>query len=161
MFEGNAKLYQQAISTGSEKFLLEAAHEIQSQAQRNTSVGRVNGGKTKGSWDVSDIMKGDYISIDVGSPEENAIWEEFGTGDYALKGDGRKGGWYIPIGEGKNQMSMAVAKAYGMTIRKGKNGKMFVFTHGKRPKRAFQKALDYVEPMVENMLQSAIEGELK
>ena len=26
----------------------------------------------------------------IGNPLENAIWEEFGTGEYALNGDGRK-----------------------------------------------------------------------
>lgn len=29
----------------------------------------------------------------VGSSLQNAIWEEFGTGEYAAAGDGRKGGW--------------------------------------------------------------------
>lgn len=29
----------------------------------------------------------------VGNPLQNAIWEEFGTGEYALEGDGRKTPW--------------------------------------------------------------------
>ena len=37
----------------------------------------------------------------VGSPLENAIWEEFGTGEYALNDNGRKGGWHYKDEKGK------------------------------------------------------------
>lgn len=69
-------------------FLEEAASEIESAAKRNS---RVDTGQLKGSWNhqVDESAK----EATVGSPEQNAIWEEFGTGEYALHGDGRKGGW--------------------------------------------------------------------
>ena len=55
----------------------------------------------------------------VGNPLENAIWEEFGTGEFAINGDGRKGGWYYKDEEGK-----------------------WHHTYGKTPHRAFKRAYD-------------------
>ena len=53
----------------------------------------------------------------VGSNIENAIWEEFGTGEYALHGDGRKGGWVYQAPKGE-----------------------FYFTKGKTPNRPMHNA---------------------
>lgn len=76
---------EQAIWAGLE----EAAGEIESQTKTNT---RVKTGKTKGSWAHRVQSSGnDEFTATIGSPDENAIWEEFGTGDYALNGNGRKG----------------------------------------------------------------------
>lgn len=69
-------------------FLNEAAGEVQSAAQRNS---RVKTGQTRGSYEYQ--VDESSLEAEVGSGLENAIWEEFGTGEYALNGDGRKGGW--------------------------------------------------------------------
>ena len=69
-------------------FLEEAASEIESAAKRGS---RVDSGQLKGSW-AHLVDEGAYEAT-VGSPLQNAIWEEFGTGEYAAHGDGRKGGW--------------------------------------------------------------------
>ena len=63
------------------------------------------------------MIAGQHVAT-VGSPLENAIWEEFGTGEYALKGDGRKGGWFYEDEEGVGH-----------------------FTHGKKPSRALHNAV--------------------
>ena len=70
-------------------YLYEAGGELEAQVKRNSRVGT---GQLKNSWAYKvDESKG---VCTVGSPLENAIWEEFGTGEYALNDDGRKGGWY-------------------------------------------------------------------
>ncbi len=75
--------------------LEEGAAEIESAAKKNS---RVDTGQTKGAWDYSvDEAK---LESTIGSPLENAIWEEFGTGEFALAGDGRKGGWYYVDADG-------------------------------------------------------------
>lgn len=131
-----------------------AAGEVESQAKRNSKVGRVNGGKTKNSFQhkVDDSKNIAYI----GSNDENAIWEEFGTGEYALEGKGRKGGWYIPIGAGG--ISQAVVDAYGMKVVYGKNGKKYAYTKGKKPKRALYKAFQENKESVKNVLMNALKG---
>lgn len=76
-------------------FLYEACGELQARTQRNS---RVDTGQTKGSYEyVIDESKGEGK---IGSNLENAIWEEFGTGEYALHGDGRKGGWVYKDAKG-------------------------------------------------------------
>lgn len=70
--------------------LEEASGELESQIKRNTAVAS---GQTKGSWQHRLKRSGDKHTATIGSPLQNAIWEEFGTGEYALNGDGRKGGW--------------------------------------------------------------------
>lgn len=76
--------------------LHEAAGEIVSQTERNT---RVDTGQTKNSWSYTvDESEG---KATIGSPLENAIWEEFGTGVQALNGNGRKTAWKYQDKKGK------------------------------------------------------------
>lgn len=117
-FEDNRAKVEEAMAEKAIAFLYEAVAELQSQTARNS---RVNTGQTKGSWDTHV----DEATLEgmVGSALENAIWEEFGTGEYALNGDGRKGGW-----------------AY--TDRNGETH----FTHGKKPNRALWNAFQTLKP---------------
>ena len=72
--------------------LHEASGEIVSQTVRNyDSAHRVATGQTKGSFTYA--VDESKLESQIGSPLENAIWEEFGTGVYALNGDGRKTAW--------------------------------------------------------------------
>ena len=96
------------------KWLIEAAGELESQTKRNT---RVDTGKTKGSWQY--VVDEGKLEAVVGSTMENAIWEEFGTGEYALNGNGRKGGWHYVDSWGHGH-----------------------FTRGKKPNRALWNAFN-------------------
>lgn len=87
-FQDNRIAVKKALESAGIAFLYEACGELQARTQRNS---RVDTGQTKGSYEyVIDESKGEGK---IGSNLENAIWEEFGTGEYALHGDGRKGGW--------------------------------------------------------------------
>ena len=77
-----------AIKDAALMFLEESAGELESQAMRNT---RVDTGQTKGAW--SHKIEESALQAIVGNPLENAIWEEFGTGEYAVNGNGRKTPW--------------------------------------------------------------------
>lgn len=139
-------------------YLYEAAGEVQGQALRNT---RVDTGKTKGSWQYA--VDEDKKEATIGSMLENAIWEEFGTGEYAVNGNGRKGGWWIEVGEGKNQISQAVADRYEWArVKKDKNDRITaVFTYGKKPTRALQKAFTSKKEMLKGLAENTIKKELK
>lgn len=116
--------------------LEEAAGELESQVKRNTKVVT---GQTKNSWQhrvTGSMMAGEYRAS-VGSDYENAIWEEFGTGDYALNGDGRKGGWFYEDEEGNGH-----------------------FTHGKKPKRPFHKAYTTLKNKLIKFIQDRFKGGL-
>lgn len=101
-----------ALNEKTAQFLEEAASKVESAARRNS---RVASGQLKGSW-AHQIAE---HSATVGSPLENAIWEEFGTGEYAAGGDGRKGGWVYQDVAGE-----------------------YHFTRGKTPNHTLQRAFD-------------------
>lgn len=69
--------------------LYEAAGAVVLQTARNS---RVDTEQTKGSFEY--VVDEEKLESTVGSPLENAIWEEFGTGIHALNGDGRKTAWH-------------------------------------------------------------------
>ena len=110
--------------------LEEASGELESQVKRNS---RVKSGKTKNSFrhKVIDSEHKAYI----GSDYENAIWEEFGTGEHALKGNGRKGGWAYVDEKGDGH-----------------------FTYGKKPSRAFWNAYVSLKNKIINIIQNALKG---
>ena len=114
--------------------LEEAAGELESAVKRNTIVVT---GKTKNSWQHRVSKSGEDYTATVGSDYENAIWEEFGTGEHALNGDGRKGGWFYEDAEG-----------------------VWHFTHGKHPKRPFWKAYSTMKPKLISFLQNKFKGGL-
>lgn len=132
-FIDNRAQVQAAMEDAISAFLVEIGGEVQAQVVREYDRNnRVKTGQTKGSWDYK-VDESEH-SVTIGSPLENAIWEEFGTGEYALNGDGRKGGWFYVDEQGKGH-----------------------FTHGKTPNRALHNAIETTKPK----LQSALEAKLK
>lgn len=114
-------------------YLYEAGGELEAQVKRNSRVGT---GQLKNSWAYKvDESKGECV---VGSPLENAIWEEFGTGEYALHGDGRKGGWYYQDDKGK-----------------------WHHTYGKAPHRAFQRAFNSLKNALISRAEQVLKGRME
>ena len=72
-FEDFSFQVEDALEEACIAFLNEAAGEVQSQVQRNT---RVDTGQLKGSWQYE--VDSGAKQATIGSPLENAIWEEFG-----------------------------------------------------------------------------------
>ena len=70
---------QEAMSDAVISFLYEAGNELMSQAQRRT---RRRSGKTAGAWQC--VVDEAAQKATVGNTEENAIWEEMGTGEVTL-----------------------------------------------------------------------------
>lgn len=118
-------LEEQAI-----KFLYEAGGELQAQVQRNT---RVDTGQLKNSW--KHVVDERDLKVVVGSPLQNAIWEEFGTGEYAVNGDGRKNAWSYQDVKGE-----------------------WHTTKGKKPSRALTNAYNKTKPLLEKRLEAMMKG---
>ena len=95
-------------------WLEEASGEIEAQTKQNT---KVDTGKTKGSWEH--VVHEHKLEAEIGSRYKNALWEEFGTGIYALNGNGRKTKWVYRTEDGK-----------------------FHTTVGKKPRRALFRAFE-------------------
>lgn len=106
------------------QWLEEASGEVEAQAKRNS---RVSSGKLKSSW--SHKVDEENYEATIGSPLENAIWEEYGTGEYAVGGDGRKTPWKYQDAKGN-----------------------WHTTTGKKPNRTLENAINTKKKVVENRL---------
>jgi hypothetical protein len=95
-FENYADNVIDAIEQAAVAWLHEAAGEVEAQVKRNTAV---DTGQLKGSWSYE--VDTEKLEAHIGSPLENAIWEEFGTGEFALEGNGRKTPWKYKDAKGK------------------------------------------------------------
>lgn len=113
VFKDFTKIVLDKIHETGEQFLEEVGGEVEAQTKRNT---KVDTGKTKGSWEH--IVDTDKMEVQVGSRYKNALWEELGTGIYALNGDGRKTKW----------------------VYKSPKDDKFYATVGKKPRRALYRA---------------------
>ena len=114
VFKDFSKIVLQKIQETGEIFLEEVGGEVEAQTKRNT---KVDTGKTKGSWEHK--VDADKMEVQIGSRYKNALWEELGTGIYALNGDGRKTKWVYRTEDGK-----------------------FHATVGKKPRRALYRAYE-------------------
>ena len=121
-----------AMDNKVEAVLAEVSGELVSQTKRNS---RVDTGKTKNSFRYEVSKSNHSFTSHIGSPDQNAIWEEFGTGEYALHGDGRKGGWNYKDAKGK-----------------------WHFTRGKTPSRAFWNAFNGTKDKIIKRIQNALKG---
>lgn len=138
-FKDNRVEVKKALNEKGIKFLNQAKEILTTQTIRNTPTGS---GDLKRSFTNDSYVDEGNLKAYVGSSLEHSIWVELGTGEHAVNGDGRKGGWWIPVGDGKDQISLNAAKKYGWDkVRKDKNGNItFVFTYGMKPKRMLYKA---------------------
>ena len=155
-FTDNSIEVMNAIEQAAIKFLHEAAGELEAQAKRNT---RVDTGQLKKSWDYK-IDKSKLIAY-VGNPLENAIWEEFGTGEFAVNGDGRKGYWVFVKGgdvKSKSPKTYTLEQAKRAVAILRKKGLEAYYTKGKRGTRAFEKAKTTVKPKINSIAKEAFKN---
>ena len=145
-FENNVFKVKNMLKDKAVRFLHEAGGEVKTQVQRNS---RVDKGQLKGSWKY--VVDESDMKVTIGSPLENALWDEFGTGEYALEGKGRKTPWYIPVDEYKGTKKPTYKGE--VVIVYGKDGKQFYKTDGKEPNRALQRAMDTSKPKIEKRLK--------
>lgn len=123
-----------AIESTAMSALEEVTGELESQVKRNTAV---DTGQTKNSWKHRVTQSGDKYEGVVGSDHMNAVYEEFGTGEYAINGNGRKGGWFYVDSRGDGH-----------------------FTHGKRARRPFYHAYTTLKNAIISRLQDRFRGGL-
>lgn len=153
-FSVKAALNQKTIA-----WLHEVGNEIASQAASTCKFDDETGGKQlKGSYkNKVDKNKGE---AQIGSPLESAYWEEWGTGEYAAHGDGRKGWWIYIEGEASRgggqtyatrEEAEIMAAAISTTYKK-----KAVATNGRRPNYTLEKAFKKVEPKAKARLANML-----
>lgn len=143
-FIDNHLQVNRAIDDAVGAFLLEASAELVSAAARGS---RVDSGHLKGSWAANvDESKGEAV---IGSPLENAIWEEFGTGEYAVEKKSPSGYWvYVKDSSDTTSDDKRIGKRYSLEKAKlivammRADGLDAYYTNGKKPNHTLQKAFD-------------------
>lgn len=153
-FEDFSVKVKDALDEAAYRFLETAANEVQSQAQRNTPT---DTGQLKGAW--SHIVDEAKKEATIGNPLENALWTEFGTGEYADTSanggkPGRKGGWYIPA---EKLTDKAKSKMQSVEI----DGKEFYHTYGKRPVRMLHNAFESKKASLKKLAEQIFKERLK
>ena len=142
-FENNTDEIIEEMRHKALAWLEEAGGQIQTQVASNS---RRASGETAGSFQHK--VDEESMVCSIGSSLENAVWEEFGTGEYALHGDGRAGAWYVPV---KSYTGKKKPTFNGkVVIVHGKNGVDFYKTNGKRGTRALFNAFNSMKPEIVN-----------
>ena len=139
-------------------FLREASAEVKTQAERYTPV---DSAQLKRSWDTV-IDEGKLQAI-IGNSLEYAIYQEMGTGEYALEGNGRKGYWVYVKDSGsgtmaKSSKSYTLAQAKRIMAYLRKQGLEAYYTKGTRPKRMLYKAMQTVKPKLQRRFEQVMKS---
>ncbi|HFU3963062.1 TPA: HK97-gp10 family putative phage morphogenesis protein [Streptococcus suis] len=135
-FEDNSKKIKKALMEVSEQALEEAALLVEGQAKALAPVGT---GELRDKIDHNIKEVNGMKIAQVGSPLQYAIYVEYGTGEHAANGAGRKGGW----------------------VYKGPDGK-FYFTRGMKAQPfltpAFRRNKKNIENIIGIKLSSSFKG---
>lgn len=152
-FEDNSENCKNAIKASALAFLHEIGGEIRSQAQRNS---RRKTSQTAGSYQYK--VDEDALAVHIGSDYWNAIYEEFGTGEHAINGGGRKGYWVFvdnggqpqaPKG-GKTYTKEEAKRVVAFMRSKGLNA---YYTNGKTANRPLYKAFTATEGKIQSVAE--------
>ena len=157
VFEDFSGKVTDAIEKNILEWLEEASNELTSQTIARAGTGAYYRGIAE-KWDKV-VDKTNYTAY-IGNPLENAIWVEFGTGEYALNKDGRKGYWvFVKDSTGKSNKS---TKQY--TLQEAKQTVAFMrsqgldamYTKGTPPKRPLHHAFTTNESVIKDALKDKL-----
>ena len=149
-----------ALDDSMNQFLEAAANEIQSQAQRNSDFAPRS---LKGGW--THVVDESKKTATIGHPAQLAIWMEFGTGEYALEGKGRKGYWVYVKGNNSVQES---SPGKARTLEEAKRAVAILrdqgldayYTKGQKPKRMLWKAFETKKAVVKRLAEQILKGRM-
>lgn len=131
-FEDHRAKIKQSLNKKSISFLHEAKDSLAAQASRNSPI---DTGALKQSFQNDSLVLEEKLEAYVGSTLEHSIWQELGTGEYALEGNGRKGGWVYKDDEGN-----------------------YHFTRGNKPKRMLYSAYQHKKGAIKKRAQEIFKG---
>lgn len=152
-FEDNSENCKNVIKASALAFLYEIGGEIRSQTQRNS---RRKTGRTAGTYEY--MVDENELAVHIGSNDVNAIWEEFGTGEHAINGGGRKGYWvYVDNGGapqavkgGKTYTKEEAKRVVAIMRKKGLNA---YYTNGKTANRPLYRAFTATEGKIQSVAE--------
>ena len=132
VFKDNSSQAKQAINQTTIRWLLSACVLVQGQA---VLLAAVQTARLKGSIDY--IVDENELTAYVGTNVEYAVYVEFGTGEFAENGRGRKGGW----------------------VYQDPSGEWF-FTYGQEPQPYLRPAFRQNKSKIEALAKQIFSGEI-
>ena len=148
-----------ALDDAANQFLEEAASELQAQAQRNSAFSK----NLHGTW--NHVVDENKKVATVGNPMQLAIWMEMGTGEYALKKNGRKGYWVYVKGNssvseqnpGKARTLEEAKLAVALLREKGLDA---YYTKGQKPRRMLWNAFQSKKAAIIRRAEQVLKGRM-
>lgn len=129
------------------------ANEIASHAKDNTQMDGDQGVQLRKSY-RADVDEGAGVA-QIGTPLESGYWEEYGTGEYAVHGDGRKGWWVWKDGyQGSGGRELTEQEAKAMAAR----DPTIHATNGREPSYTLEKAFTVNKPKAIADLEQRLRG---
>lgn len=141
--------------------LYEAGGELEARTKRNSRQGHKYGDiQATGLW-KHQVDEG-AMEAKVGSEHEAGYWEEFGTGELALHGDGRKGWWVYVEGQdsgsgGKSYSSKEEAEEAAQFLRRVAKLDAYA-TNGIAPNEPLRRAFASAKPVVQAIFEDKLKG---
>lgn len=164
-FTDNRVRVKQAIDDAAIAWLYTAGGELEAQTKTRMPNGTWFS-YIKNAWSYRvDESKKEAV---VGNNLEPSLWVEFGTGEHALHGDGRKGYWiYVNDGSAPGQSytykggkSYTLAEAKEVVAMMRSKGIDAHYTKGQRPHRPFQQAYNSLKNPLKKRAQEIFKERL-
>lgn len=131
-YESNIPEFSDKMQQVIDKGLTEVGIIIKSAAKTTAPHDQ---GQLKNSIKYQLTKHGDATNVTIGSNLEYAVYQEFGTGEFAENGAGRKGGWAYTDGKGVTR-----------------------FTLGNKPTKFMRKAFRENKQRVQAKLEETLRG---
>ena len=141
--------------------LEEAAGELEARTIRNSRQSHTYGDiRATALW--NHMVDEGKMEAQVGSQHEAGYWEEFGTGEHALNGDGRNGWWVYVDGQdsgtgGKSYSTKEEAEEAAEFLRKVKKLDAYA-TNGIDPNRPLHRAFESGQQIVQAIFEEKLKG---
>ena len=148
-----------ALEDAAIQFLEEASGELESQAIQNSDFSS----DVKNNW--KHVVNESKKEATVGNTLELAIWTEFGTGEHALKKNGRKGYWVYVKGNtsvkeanpGKARTLQEAKQAVAILREKGLDAH---YTKGQKPRRMLHNAFETKKAAIIRRAEQVLKGRM-
>lgn len=102
-YDSNIPKFNDEMQKAVNKALFEVGTMIKSSAKQNAPHDM---GQLRNSIKFRTTGQGDVTNVTIGSTLEYAVYQEFGTGEFAENGVGRKGGWVYTNGKGVTKFTL-------------------------------------------------------
>lgn len=97
VFEDNSNYFKNVINEKADIGLTKVGELIKGQIAKNAPADK---GGLRGSIEYEKQINGQNSSVTIGSTKAYAPYVEYGTGEFATNGVGRKGGWRFKDSQG-------------------------------------------------------------